>query len=487
MQRNLVQELKEILPNKVDCSFDELKKHGGNQFYLSKNLPDVVCYAENEEDIIKLIDFCIVNKVPIIPYGSGTSVEGQIAAIHGGISLDLSKMNRIKEFNPADGYVIVEAGLPYNKLNEFLEPNGYHFPVEAGWGASVGGMAATNASGAGATDAGSMSKNILGCSAVVYKNNHACKITSGSKSAKTSAGYNLTSLFVGSEGTLGVFTDLTLKIRRNFSLHKTICAQFNEIQEAINFVITMKGRVHFRRAELLDKLQTEACVKYSKVNYLYQNLNTVIIELSGNTLSVKEEQSIIVDFLNKTNAECVRVFDDKKSSEGIWMMRKHACPAAIDHLDKQKKAMATDISVPLSKLSDCIDACYSHMNRLGIKAPLVAHIGDGNFHFTIIIDPENQFELERAREFNRCIVGEALKVGGTCTGEHGIGIGKKTYLEMEHPDSLFLMARIKEAFDPLNIFNPGKIFDLRSKLCMIEKHENIDCNNESKKKLLARL
>lgn len=466
MQSNSkIEELKKKLPNPVFESIDELKKHSSNCFYINKYLPEAVYYAESDEEIIEVVNFCIKNKMPLIPYGSGTSVEGHTAAINGGICLNLSKMKKIIELNLIDGYVVVQAGIPYNELNEYLASYGFHFPVEAGFGASIGGMVSTNASGAGATDSGSMAKNIMGCNLISYKDGMATKIQLGTKSIKSSAGYHLLDLIAGSEGTLGVISDVCLKIRKNFTHHKTICCQFNEIKQAIDFVISLKGLIQFRRVELLDCLQTEACVTYSKITYLYKNKNTIIIELAGNEAVIEEELKLINRQLNLMNIENIKIFDDKKSAEQIWMMRKNACPAAIQFINPQKKAMATDISVPLSKLNESIHACYQHMKEMGIIAPLVAHVGDGNFHFTLLVNPTDQTELEKAKTFNQRIIEESLKVGGTCTGEHGIGIGKMPYLELEHENSMFLMSRIKESFDPLNIFNPGKLFDLKKHLC----------------------
>ncbi|SRR5579883_271090 len=456
----LFSKLQNLLPEKIFSSTEILQQHAGNCFYIPSYLPDVVCYAESEEDVIKVTDFCIRNRIPLIPYGSGTSVEGHTSAIYGGICLDLSRMNKVLEFNPIDRYVVVQPGIPYNKLNEFLEPHGFHFPVEAGWGASIGGMMSTNASGAGATDAGSMAKNVIGCDVVINKSGKAGKISIGTKSPKSSAGYNLLTLFAGAEGTLGVITEICVKIRENFTHYRTICCQFDEIQKVVNFVVNMKKSVHFRRIELLDKLQTKACVIYSKINDLHADKNTLIIELAGNDYLVDHESKLIIDYLNCHFAENIKIFNDKKSAENIWMMRKNACPAAIQVIGKSKKAMATDASVPISKLDECIQACYLHMEKYGLEAPLVAHIGDGNFHFTILLNPDDQEEMQRALKFNQCVVREALKVGGTCTGEHGIGLGKKSYLEAEYGDSLFLMRKIKQAFDPLGIFNPGKVIDV---------------------------
>lgn len=474
LNEQLLAELRRIIPEKVSIDRDTLLKHSGNQFYTANYLPDAVCFPESEDDIIKITQFCVSHEIPIIPYGGGTSVEGHLAAIKGGISINLKQMNKVIEFEPDDGYVVVEPGISYNVLNEYLEPYGYHFPVEAGWGASIGGMVSTNASGAGAVDSGSMTKNVLSCNVVVYQDNDLARvIRTGTKSSKTSAGYNLTSIFIGAEGTLGIITQVTLKIRKNFECTNSLCCQFENIEQAIKFVIEMKSIVHFRRVELLDKLQTTACLKYSNINYLEDDKFTILIELAGNKLAIEEESSIILSYLKNKSAINIKHFSDPSESKRLWMMRKNACPAAIDYIGSNKKAIATDISVPISKLATCINACYKQMNLKGIRAPLVSHIGDGNFHFTILVNPDDTVEMQNAKEFSSILVEEALRYGGTCTGEHGVGIGKIQYVEKEHGDSLFLMRNIKNSFDPKNIFNPGKVFNLINTPCIENKPSNI--------------
>lgn len=459
----LIEQLRALLPDGVSTEAGDIGRHSGNLFYVNNLPPDVICYPTSEEDVIKVVDFCIKNKIPLIPYGSGTSVEGHTAATFGGVCLDMKKMNKVLEINTDDWFVRVQPGISYNQLNIILSEYGFHFPVEAGWGASIGGMVATNASGAGATDAGAMNKNVRSCDAVVYKNGRSTKISTGTKSTKSSAGYNLTNLFVGSEGTLGVITEVTLQIRRNFPVHNTICCQFVDITQAVQFVSSMKGIIQFRRIELMDKLQTEACVNHSKISFLDVDKHTVIIELAGNEGAVCEQVELLTTYLGTHNALNVKTFEGIKEAEEIWMMRKNACPAAMQLIDSTKKAMATDVSVPMSKLAECIRECYGHMHSLGIRAPLVAHVGDGNFHFTVLVNPDNSEEIRVATEFNKMIIEEALKCGGTCTGEHGIGIGKMEHLQKQHGDTLFIMEAIKTSMDPENIFNPGKVFVVRKK------------------------
>lgn len=449
--------LQKLLPKKVSTLSEDLHKHGGELFYLSNYLPDAVCYPSSNEDVIAVTTFCLKHKIPLIPYGSGTSVEGHTAPVNGGITLDMSHMAEVIEFAPEDGLITVQAGMPYNKLNSFLDLYGFHFPVEAGWGASIGGMVATNASGAGAVDAGSMAKNVVHCSVVVFDANGVVQIQVGSKAPKTSAGYNLLGLFVGSEGTLGIITEVTLKIRKNFAFHKTICCQFYDIRQAISTAIALKDVVQLRRFEFLDKLQTNACISYSNIDYLRKDYHTVLIELAGSKAQVESESDQVQNCIRLNKAINSKCFNDVKGAEEIWSMRKQAAIAAIHFIGKNKKAIVTDVSLPLSKLADCMEASYRYMDDCGIKAPVIAHIGDGNFHFTMVVDPSNEKEIQMAKQFNKLVVTQALKMGGTCTAEHGIGLGKKHFLQAEHGDSIFLMKAIKQAFDPYGIFNPGKV------------------------------
>lgn len=459
MLKDSIQKLSKLVPGSISFDEADLKKHCSELFYISDYPPSAIYYPETEDHVIYIVNLCLEYRIPIIPYGAGTSVEGHTAAIEGGLCLDMSRMNQVLEFSREDSYVSVQPGIAYNELNDFLKPHGFHFPVEAAWGATIGGMMATNASGAGAVDAGAMLKNVVNCTVVTCQDEKVVKIHTGTKAPKSSAGYNLTGLFIGSEGTLGVITQIGLKIRRNFDAGSTICCQFNEIETAIEFVTHMHGKIQFRRIELLDKLQTDACIAYSQMHLLNNGLHTLIIELAGNKLAVAEEASIVEDWLRDNSAINVQVYRDKQSAEHIWKMRKFAAQAAIQYIDKNKSVISTDVSVPISKLAQCINACYKHMHECGIKAPVVAHVGDGNFHFVILVNPEDRNELENARHFSNLVVDEALKVGGTCTGEHGIGLGKINYLLQEHSSSIAVMNKIKKMFDSCGIFNPKKILN----------------------------
>lgn len=447
----------QLFGDKVSVASQDIMQHSHNLYYINQYQPDAVVFAEQAADVMNLVDFCIKHQVPLIPYGSGTSTEGHTAARYGGICLNLQKMNKVIGFNLQDQTITVEPGISYNQVNDFLSDYGFYFPVEAGMGASIGGMVATNASGAGATDSGSMAKNLSQCEVVIYQEGKAKLIKTGSRALKSSAGYQLSSFFVGSEGTLGVVVKATLRLRKKNLCTETICLQFDSIHTAIQLIIGLKGTVNFKRAELLDAQQTEACIQYSKILYLNRNKHTLLIELGGNPQAVVEEIALIHEALNELPHEKIDLSDDNNRQDELWLMRKNAAPAVVAFRDHNKKAVNTDICVPLSALIHCIDFAYHHAAKAELYAPLVAHIADGNFHFTLVVNPADNHEMQQAKLFHDKIVTEAIACGGTCTGEHGIGMGKIEYLIQEHESSVHLMKLLKRTMDPIGIFNPGKI------------------------------
>lgn len=460
-------QLLNLLPNKIFISDVELEKHAHSDFYLNQK-PEAVCYPNSEEDVITVMNFCQKHKVTLIPYGAGTSVEGQVAAIHGGICLDMSQMNRVLEVNVIAGYVTVEPGIAYHELNKQLLPYGLYFPVEAGYGATIGGMTATNASGAGALDAGSMRQNVRCCEVIVYdKNGKAQKLKTGTLASKTSADLDLKSLFVGSEGTLGVITKITLNVRKKLAHTYTIVCQPDDVTHAINLYTTFKDEIRFRRIEWMDALQMKTCLAYEKyaekakpfrelVNLEEKNL--LLIELGGSKNSLDLEYALLSEALKKANIQ-TQVYYDEVSAQPIWLMRKHAGSAAIDYLGQgYKKGKATDTAVPLDKLAAYLADCYAHMALMHIHAPTILHLGQANVHFKLLMDVNDLEDKERVEAFDAFITKTALKYGGTCTGEHGIGCGyKQKFLEQEFgPTYIELVQSIKNMLDRNNILNTGK-------------------------------
>lgn len=533
--------------NKVFVTEQERQKHGISDFYLSKE-PDIVCYAESEEDVITVMNFCQENDIPLIPYGAGTSVEGQTAAIHGGVSLDLTRMNHLLEVNAVSGYVVVEPGISYNELNKQLLSYGLCFPVEAGYGATIGGMAATNASGAGALDVGSMRNNVRLCEVMVFdETGKTKKLKTGTLAAKTSADLDLKSLIIGSEGTLGVITKIVLNVRKIFQHHYTLLCQPENILQAIKLYTDLRDSVNFRRLEWMDSLQMKASLAYSKYYelilerekpeilktetvYIYldgnlkycllcnedifegdlsiddissheirhllssteefplnieykRNLkkkifsalpsekikpfseliglresNILLIELGGKKITLDIELQQLSQKLQEFSID-FQVFHEQESAKKIWLMRKYGGTAAIDYFGAgYKKAKATDTAVPLDKLDVYIAECYEYIHELGIDAPMISHLGQGNVHFTLLTnmgDPEDVRKMEQLDEF---VTQTALKYGGTCTGEHGIGVGYKLkYLDKEFgPVYQDVAARISDAITIKDILNPGK-------------------------------
>jgi D-lactate dehydrogenase (cytochrome) len=445
-------------PSKVGQSQQEIEEHGSSFFYLSHR-PEVVCYPESDDDVIVVMDFCFKNKIPLTPYGGGTSVEGHTAAIHGGICLDMRRMNKVLQFNPISGYALVEPGISYNRLNDELSSLGYHFFVEAGFGATIGGMTATNASGAGALDVGSMRENVRYCEAIVYVNGKAEKLKTGTLASKTSADLSVKSLLIGSEGTLGVITKIAVNIRKNFSCSQTLLCQPKDIEQAIELYVELKDQVRFRRVEWLDALQTEACLFYSEEHFsLDSHKNTLLMELAGESFVVEHECKLVLEKLAQLSVHPVQVFSSAEAAKSLWMMRKQAGMTAIHYFGAGKKAKSTDVAVPLHALTACIKECYERMHTVNIQAPCIAHIGQANFHFKLLMDMNNAEEVEKMEKFDAFVTETALKYQGTCTGEHGIGMGYKlNFLEKEFGTAyLKITENIKQAMDPLNILNPGK-------------------------------
>lgn len=459
MNEAQIQQLKNLL-GEENVTRDESKilEHTGSLFFSEMDAkPEVICYPKNKEDILKIVNFCIKNRIPIIPYGAGTSVEGHVLAVNGGICLNMSKLKRILEIAVDDEYVVVEPGLKYRELNEALRASGLYFPVEAAWDATLGGMVSTNASGAGAYKHRNMRDNLKGCEVVTYKEGRAYSFRAGNKTTKSSAGYDIKSIFAGAEGTLGIITELTLKVVRLPAAQLTLCCQFTTIEEITPIVISLrKNLFSLDLLELLGKDQTTACKNYSGINQLEDNKYTLIIKLSGNQKIINVDREFIDEFfLNKTPSLFFYANPDEEIN--LWAMRKQACPAAINWYGADKKAIATDTCVPISRFSDYINQCEALRDQLALTAPLVSHAGDANIHFTILINPDLPFEVEKAKKFHTEIVNLAIELGGSCTGEHGIGFGKKEFLMLEHPTLTDEFLKIKKTFDPLNIFNPGKI------------------------------
>ena len=431
------------------------EQHANTLTWLKIEAPDAVLFAETEAEVSEVVRLCAGARVPVIPFGTGTSLEGHLNAPYGGVSLDLSRMNRILAVHEADLDCVVEPGVTRKALNEHLRDLGLFFPVDPGADASLGGMAATRASGTNAVRYGTMRDAVLGLTAVLADGS---VITTGGRARKSSAGYDLTRLLIGSEGTLGVITGLTLKL---YGIPETILSAvcpFASIAGACNATIAaLQMGLPLARIELADEVQIRACNAYSHL--ALPEMPTLFLEFHGTAASAREQ---VEAFAEIARAEGGGEFDWAERQEDrtrLWQAR-HDAYWAARALKPGAEVLSTDVCVPISSLAACVGETRQDIDRLGLLAPIVGHVGDGNFHVLPLIDPSDPEERGKVQDFLDRLIDRALGFGGTCTGEHGVGQGKIRYLAQEHGPGIEVMAAIKKALDPLNILNPGKIFAL---------------------------
>ena len=431
------------------------EQHANTLTWLKIEAPDAVLFAETEAEVSEVVRLCAGARVPVIPFGTGTSLEGHLNAPYGGVSLDLSRMNRILVVHEADLDCVVEPGVTRKALNEHLRDLGLFFPVDPGADASLGGMAATRASGTNAVRYGTMRDAVLGLTAVLADGS---VITTGGRARKSSAGYDLTRLLIGSEGTLGVITGLTLKL---YGIPETILSAvcpFASIEGACNATIAaLQMGLPLARIELADEVQIRACNAYSHL--ALPEMPTLFLEFHGTAVSAREQ---VEAFAEIARAEGGGEFDWAERQEDrtrLWQAR-HDAYWAARALKPGAEVLSTDVCVPISSLAACVGETRQDIDRLGLLAPIVGHVGDGNFHVLPLIDPSDPEERGKVQDFLDRLIDRALGFGGTCTGEHGVGQGKIRYLAQEHGPGIEVMAAIKKALDPLNILNPGKIFAL---------------------------
>jgi D-lactate dehydrogenase (cytochrome) len=449
---DLLSELSGLLGERFSLSPAVRAQHGKDESYHASAPPDAVAFARSTEEVQVIVKACARHRVPVIPFGTGTSLEGHVAALKGGVTIDLSQMNRILAVHEGDLDVQIEAGVTRKQLNAHLRDSGLFFPIDPGADASLGGMAATRASGTNAVRYGTMRENVLGLTVVLADGS---VIKTGGRARKSAAGYDLTRVFVGSEGTLGVITEVTLRLYGiPQAISAAVCA-FPTIEDAVNTVIeTIQSGIPVARIELLDEVQVDAVNRYSKLDYAVQP--TLFFEFHGTEAGVAEQVEMVKSITSDHGGSAFRWATQAEDRNKLWQARHNAYYAALA-LRPGAKGWATDVCVPISRLADCISETKRDLRESKMLAPLVGHVGDGNFHLTYVIDPGNPQEMESAQRLNERMVRRALAMGGTCTGEHGVGYGKIDFLEAEHGPALEAMRRLKRAFDPDNIMNPGKI------------------------------
>jgi D-lactate dehydrogenase (cytochrome) len=431
------------------------EQHANTLTWLKREPPDAVLFAETEAEVAEVVKLCAAARVPVIPFGTGTSLEGHVNAPLGGVSLDLSRMNRILAVHEADLDCVVEPGVTRKQLNDHLRDMGLFFPVDPGADASLGGMAATRASGTNAVRYGTMRDAVLGLTAVLADGSI---IHTGGRARKSSAGYDLTRLLVGSEGTLGVITSLTLKL---YGIPETVVAAvcpFASIEGACNATIAaLQMALPLARIELLDEVQIGACNAYSHLTL--PETPILFLEFHGTQASAREQVAVFAEIAHAEGGGDYSYAERPEDRTRLWQARHDAYWAARG-LRPGADVLSTDVCVPISALAACVTATREDIDRLGLIAPIVGHVGDGNFHTMPLIDPADPDERRKVQVFLDRLVERALSYGGTCTGEHGIGQGKMFYLAAEHGAGVSAMIAIKKALDPLNILNPGKIFAL---------------------------
>ena len=448
----VVEALRALLGDRLSTALAVREQHGRDESYHPTQAPDAVAFAHSTEEVAEIVKVCAAHKRPVIPFGTGTSLEGHVAALHGGISIDVSQMAEVLEVNAEDLDCRVQAGVTRKQLNEHLRDTGLFFPIDPGADASLGGMTATRASGTNAVRYGTMRENVLGLTAVLADGRI---IKTGGRARKSAAGYDLTRLFVGSEGTLCVITEIQLRL---YGIPEAISAAvcpYETLEGAVNTVInTIQMGIPVARIELLDEVMLDALNKYSGFDYPVRP--TLFFEFHGSTAGVEEQARTVGEISAEWGGGDFRWTAAQEERSRLWQARHDAYYAALA-LKPGAQGWATDVCVPISRLAECILETRQDIEASGLLAPLVGHVGDGNFHLVFVVDPEDPAEMERAIEVNDRMVMRTLALGGTCTGEHGIGYGKMQFLQAEHGDAVALMRSVKQALDPANIMNPGKV------------------------------
>ena len=445
--------LEEIFGDRLSFNESIRGQHGADLSYHVPQAPDAVAFANSEAEIVAAVKICAEYQIPVIPYGAGSSLEGHTLAVHGGLSLDVTQMDRILSVDPEDFRATVQAGVTREALNHHLRDHGLFFSVDPGANATLGGMSATRASGTSAVRYGTMRENVMRLR-VVLASGEAMDV--GSRAKKSSAGYDLARLMVGSEGTLGVITEVTVNLVPVPEKISSAIVSFEALPDAVDAAMSiLQAAIPVARIELLDEVQIRASNAYSKLEL--EEKPTLFLEFHGSEAGVEEQAemagALCAEFRSGKFVWAVKTEDRNR----LWKARHNAAYAANAYRPGCRP-MVTDVCVPLSNLAECLLHARDLIDGGSFPAVIAGHVGDGNFHAAFLIDPDNPMEIEQAHAMNDKIVDKALACGGTCTGEHGIGLGKRKSLRKEAGDAVHLMRTIKQALDPGNILNPGKIF-----------------------------
>ena len=455
-RRNMIyiDQLQLLLSNEqVTTNAVLLEQHGKDESYHEPHLPDVVVFPKTSEEISKVLAFANENRIPVVPFGLGTSLEGHIIPYNGGISLDLSLMSAVLEVRSDDFLVKVQPGVTRSQLNKELKKHGLFFSVDPGADATLGGMAATNASGTTSVRYGIMRDQVRDLEVVLANGDI---IHTGGLAAKSSSGYHLNGLLIGSEGTLGVITELTLRV---YGIPEKVVAgraTFTTVQQAVDSVVALKqAGIPMARIELVDKRSIERVNATSGTTFA--ETPTLFLEFHGNEAGLASDVAFATELLDDNGCLDIHFEQDERNRNQLWELR-HNLAYTYSHSAPKKRLMTTDVVVPINSLPEAIENSRAKIESLQIDAGIVGHVGDGNYHIILMVDMNDSADIARAKQLNEHVVEFALSLGGTCTGEHGVGVGKAKYQQQEHGLAYNWMKEIKKLLDPNNILNPGKIF-----------------------------
>jgi len=454
--QSVLAELKALLGERVSTSAAVREHHGKDESYFPYAPPDAVAFAKSTEEVRDIVNICRRHRVPMIPFGVGTSLEGHILAVQGGVSIDLSQMNQVLAVHEEDLDAVVQAGVTRKQLNEYIKHTGLFFPVDPGADATLGGMAATRASGTNAVRYGTMRENVLSLKVVLADGR---VIQTARRAKKSAAGYDLTRLFVGAEGTLGIITEVTVRLYPvQEAMSSAVCA-FDSVDGCTNTVIqTIQSGIPVARCDLVCDKTIGAINSYKKTSY--RVAPTVFFEFHGTKSSVVEQAEAVQSIAREHGGRDFVWATRPEERTQLWQARHDAYFACLQ-LRPGSRAISTDVCVPISRLAECVHETMEDVKDYIVPVPLLGHIGDGNFHLIFLIDPQKPEEVEIAKTFNKRLVERALRMEGTCTGEHGIGMGKMGSMRMELGDDVIeVMRDIKRVLDPDNLMNPGKVVSL---------------------------
>ena len=456
MNEQVQAELKKIFNSRFSTSESTRANYARGEDTYDPVLSKAVVFPETNEEVSKVLSLCNKHKVPVVPFGTGTSLEGNVVGNEKGITISLEKMNKILSVNAEDFDCRVQACVTKEQLNDYLREDGVFFPIDPGANAAIGGMASTSASGTMAVKYGTMKTAITGLT-VVLPNGDIIK--TGSRTKKTSAGYNLTNLFIGSEGTLGIITEIQLRLSPiPESIMSAVC-HFPSLEKAVQTAQqVIQYGVPIARIEMLNKEQMEISINYSKLKDI-EAVPTLFFEFHGSEASNQENIKIVEEISKDNNGSSFKWAKDLEERNKLWKARWDVY-YSVKALINNGRVYSTDVCLPISNITECVNYAEEQAKKFGLRAPMVGHLGDGNFHVLLPFDPEDKETYKKIREFNDLLINKALELKGTITGEHGVGLHKKEYLLKEHADNIPLMKLIKRSIDQNNIMNPGKIFDL---------------------------